>query len=289
MSTADDHLDLDALAALDAGLDDTPARDAHVRECGECSRRLAQVRSTRALLAALPDEAMPTEVASRVHAALPPDVVGATIVPATVRRRRWLHAPSFAGLGAAAAGVALIAAIAIGAIRSSNSGGSSDGSGGTAGASTAAGVGAFPVISSGSHYTDANAGTSVAALDKLARVPHAPENSAPSAGAARTNAKDALSFSSNAPVPAALRPLFDDRTALLQCVARLAGGPTRPVAVDFARFTGGLRHVKNAPAIIILLPGLTSTAADVAFIVGPNCLTDPSQDLYAFQGTVRPG
>ena len=289
MSTADDHLDLDALAAIDAGLDDAPAREAHVRECPECSQRLAQVRSTRALLAALPDEPMPAEVAARLHAALPEDPPASTIVPAGIRRRRWSHAPSLAGLGAAAAGVALIAAIAIGATRSSNHGGSEAGSGGTAGASSAAGTGSFPVISSGSHYTDANAGTSVAALDSLARVPHAPEASPQSAGAARTNAQDALSFSSNAPVPAALRPLYDDRTALLQCVARLAGGPTRPVAVDFARFTGGLRHVKNAPAIVILLPGLTSSAADVAFIVGPKCLTDPSQDLYAFQGAVRPG
>ena len=287
MSTADDHLDLDAIAALDAGLDDSPARDAHVRQCGACSRRLAQVRSTRALLAALPAEPMPEEVAARLHAALPQDAAVATIVPAAARRRRWLQGPSLAGLGAAAAGVSLIAAIAIGATRSSNHGGQeSGGSGGTAGASSAAGLKSFPVISSGSHYTDANAGASVAALDSLARVPHPAEAPTKSAGA---TARDTLSFSSQAPVPAALRPLYDDRNALLQCVAKLAGEPTRPLAVDFARFTGGLRHVKNAPAIVILLPGLTSTAADVAFIVGPKCLTDPSQDLYAFQGSVRPG
>jgi hypothetical protein len=83
--------------------------------------------------------------------------------------------------------------------------------------------------------------------------------------------------------------LHDDRKLLLQCVAKLAGGPARPLAVDFARFTGGLRRAKNAPAVVILLPGLTPTASDVAFIVGPKCLTDPSQDIYAVQTSIPRG
>ena len=54
-----------------------------------------------------------------------------------------------------------------------------------------------------------------------------------------------------------------------------------PLAVDFARFTGGQRHLHNAPAMIVLLPA-GGGLRDSAFIVGPKCTTDPSQDLYTF-------
>jgi len=135
--------------------------------------------------------------------------------------------------------------------------------------------------------------TLASTLDTLARRSAVPTptdtQQRAAAGAGAGAEKDSLSMSSNAPVPPALRALHDDRDLLLRCVAKLAGGPTRPVAVDFARFTGGLRHVKNAPAVVIVLPGLTPTANDVAFVVGPKCLTDPSQDLYTFQNSVGRG
>ena len=288
MSTADDHLDLDAVAAFDEGLDDDPAHRDHVSGCAECGRRLDQVRSTRALLAGLPEDRMPDEVAGRVEAALPRGATLTTIVPSSSRRRRWAQHPSLAGLGAAAAGVALIAAIVIGATRSSTNRG--DQAGSAAGLPQAAsGAGAFPILSSGAHYTDGTMGTLAATLDQLARGGAVPtptdsrRSSSESGGA-----KDALALSSK-PVPAALRALHDDRALLLQCVAKLAGGPARPLAVDFARFTGGLRHVKDAPAVVVLLPGLTPTSSDIAFLVGPKCLTDPSQDIYAVQTSITHG
>jgi hypothetical protein len=286
MSTADDHLDLDAIAAFDEGLSEDPGQREHVSGCRDCERRLDQVRSTRALLADLPDERMPEDIASRIQSALPQDAMLTTIVPMAGRRRRWAGHPTLAGLGAAAAGIALIAAIAIGATRSSNNGGDQAGTSGSTGIPQAgAGVSAFPILSSGAHYTDGTMGTLAATLDALARgggVPTPTAERAQGAGSAAT--KDTLS--ANAPVPPALRTLHDDRTLLLQCVARLAGGPARPLAVDFARFTGGLRHVKNAPAVVVLLPGLTSAGSDIAFFVGPKCLTDPSQDLYAVQTSI---
>jgi hypothetical protein len=291
MSTADDHLDLDAIAAFDEGLDDERARHLdHVSGCAECGRRLDLVRSTRAALAELPDDPMPENVAERVHSALPRDPTLTTVVPVGGRRRRWAKHPTFAALGAAAAGIALIAAIAVGATRSSHNGGGEAGSSGdTALPRAGTGAGAFPILSSGSHYTDGTMATLAATLDALARSGGVPTPASPGAAAPGRSAKDALALSSTAPVPPSLRALHDDRTTLLACVAKLAGGPARPLAVDFARFTGGLRHVKNAPAVVILLPGLTSTATDVAFVVGPKCLTDSSQDLYAFQGSIQPG
>ena len=292
MSASGDHLDLDAIAAFDEGLDDEPGHREHVDGCAECRRRLDQVRSARALLAELPDEPMPADVADRIRAALPPDSAVTTIIPSGSRRRRWSH-PSLAGLGAAAAGVALIAAITIGAVRSSGNGGGGTeaGSSGDTALPQSGPISAFPILSSGSSYTDSTIASLTSTLDTLARrgaVP-TPTDTQEQRAAGASTAKDSVSLSAKAPVPPALRTLHDDRDLLLQCVAKLAGGPTRPVAVDFARFTGGLRHLKNAPAIIILLPGLTPTASDVAFVVGPKCLTDPSLDLYTFQNSVGRG
>jgi len=235
---------------------------------------------------------MPDDVAERLQAALPRDSGLTTIVPSGPRRRRWAQHPTFATLGAAAAAVALIAAIAIGATRSSHNGGSEAGSNaGTSLPQSTGNIAAFPILSSGSHYSDSTVGTLAATLDALARgggVPTAsPSSRAAASGAA--GAKDAFALSSNGPVPPALGRLHNDRKLLLQCVAKLAGGPARPLAVDFARFTGGLRHVTNAPAVIVLLPGLTPTASDVAFIVGPKCLTDPSQDIYSVLTSIPRG
>jgi hypothetical protein len=288
MSTADDHLDLDAVAALDAGLDDEPARDAHVRGCVECSHRLAQVRSARALLAALPDEPMPDDVAARLHAALPQEPSRATIVPSGKRRRRWSQTPALAGLAAAAAAIALVAAVAIGATRSSNHGASQAGAGSGAVPRGVQTLGNFPILTSGSHYTDASAASLVAALDEVAHQPAAAGGSSSPNSAGRAASKDTLTLSSLGPVPVALRPLYDNRQELLSCARLLAGAstPVAPLAVDFARFTGGLRHVHNAPALVVLLPH-ASGSNDGAFIVGPRCTSDPSQDIYAFQAVLR--
>ena len=98
MTAADDHLDLDLLAELDEGLGDVAGSRAHVDSCDECRQRLDQVHRTRTLLAELPAEAMPADVAARVHAALPEEPPRSTIVPAA-RRRRWTP-PSFAFLRA---------------------------------------------------------------------------------------------------------------------------------------------------------------------------------------------
>jgi anti-sigma factor RsiW len=278
----DDHLDLDAAAELDEGIDDG-SRRAHVATCDECNSRLAQVRTTRALLSALPEEAMPGDVADRLHAALPREPVLTTIVPRGNRRRRWTSSPALAGLIAAAAAIALVAAISIGSLRSSDQP-SSAGAG--AGAGTVAAPRApstnFPVLSSGLHYTDANATGFIARLDQLTRSPVtlAPSGGASAAGRAAAQ-KDTLTLSEHQPVAAPLRSLFGDRQQLLACARLLAGGPVEPLAIDFARFTGGSRHLHNAPAMIVLLPGAGSLR-DSAFIVGPRCTTDSSQDIYTF-------
>jgi len=284
VTAPDDHLDLDAAAALDEGIDEDGGRRAHVASCDECSRRVARVRTTRALLSALPDETMPTDVADRLHAALPREQVRTTIVPRSSRRSRWASSPALAGLIAAAAAIALVAAISIGSLRASDSpSGSGSGAGTGAGAVSAPRAPGtnFPVLASGLHYTNTNAGGLVSTLDGLVRAPTtvAPSGTAPAQS--RTAQKDALTLSAHQPVAPELQSLFGDRQQLLACARLLAGGPVEPLAIDFAHFTGGLRHVHNAPAMVVLLPG-AGTLRDSAFIVGPHCTTDSSQDIYAF-------
>ena len=284
MTAPDNHLDLDAAAALDEGLEIDDGLRAHAASCEECGRRLAAVRTTRALLSSLPDEEMPQAVADRLHEALPREPVFTTIVPTGSRRRRWTSSPALAGIIAAAAALALVAAISIGSLRSGNH--SNGGAGAEAGgAATLPQVASsnFPVVASGAKYTSANAEALVGALDELARTPHSyAANGTTSAQTRSAPQKDSLTPATEAKVPPSLRALFNDRQRLLACARLVAGGPVTPLAVDFARFTGGLRKVHNAPAIVILLPAFGGLR-DSAFIVGPRCDTDPSQDLYAFQ------
>jgi hypothetical protein len=297
MSAPGEHLDLDAIADLDAGIvdaDEAAVLQAHLDSCPDCGRQLARLRTTRALLSALPADAMPADVADRVQAALPDEPPLTTVVPVG-SRRRWSRHPSLAGLGAAAAAIALVAAIVIGATHSSHHRGE------TAGGADSAVAGAaprplstnFPVISSGTVYTDSDGGSAVATLDTLARAGRLPTTSPtplPQISAQRS-AKAATTFSLQAvPVPAALRPLYDNRATLLSCVTALTKGGSRvtPLAVDFGRFTGGLRKVKSAPAVVILLPAVVQ-GKDTAFIVGPKCASDPSQDLYAVEAVPATG
>ena len=288
MTAADDHLDLDAIAALDEGLaDDEAAARAHVDGCPQCGQRLARIRTTRALLSALPPEPMPEPVAARVHDALPREPVTATIVPAAARRRRFRR-PSLAGLGAVAAGVALIAAIVIGATRGGGDGGSGSGANGAGAALLPRTPAAnYPLVATGTRYTADNAARLVGRLDSAVHAAATP-SAAPSTdsltpGAASAGAAKGLSLDSRAAVPAELGRLHDDPQALLECVRALAGGgsPLTPLVVDFARFSGGPAKLRDAPAAVIVVSRFDGVH-DAAYIVGPQC-TATHQDIYAFE------
>src|SRR3954463_2975099 len=105
MSAAGEHLDLDAIADLEEGLADgadPPDRRAPLEARDICRDRLGRLRTTRALLSALPAEQMPSDVAARVTAALPDEPPLTTIVPRD-RRRRGGPDPAFAGARGGAA------------------------------------------------------------------------------------------------------------------------------------------------------------------------------------------
>jgi hypothetical protein len=283
MTSPEQHLDLDTAAALDEGLDIDDVQRAHAASCAECARRLGQVRSTRALLSALPDETMPAAVAERLSAAFPREPALNTIIPAG-RRRQWLRSPALAGMVAAAAAIALVAAISIGSLRSSGNGGGTAGtSGGPAIASAPRVLPTnIPLLATGTHYTDANALDLVTAFDNAVRSSKIATPSAGAGAATRSTAKQAFTLDSTAPVPASLRTLHDNRQALLDCVAALSAGPLlTPIAIDFAQFSSAKAHLRNVPAAVILLARFDGKH-DAAYIVGPRC-DRTVQDVYDFK------
>jgi hypothetical protein len=286
MSAAGDHLDLDALADVEEGLvdaDTATAAEAHLRTCEECGDRLARLRTTRALLSALPADPMPDDVAARVRAALPDEPPMTTVVPASTHRRWRSRNATFAGLGAVAAGVALIAAIAVGALRSggNDSGGGGGAASGALSAPQGASTASFPVVSTGTTYTYTDSSHQLVALETVARTGRPPSPAPHTPGRATT---DSSKESANQrALPAEFGRLRSDRAALLQCVAKAVGGSQVPLAVDFARFSGGPQHLKDVPAVVILVPPLSGAGSPAAFIVGQDC---DGNALYQFVGSI---
>jgi anti-sigma factor RsiW len=279
VTTPDDaHLDLDALAELDEGLPSAAVaagHQDHLASCPLCRQQLAAVRTTRALLAALPPEPMPAEVADRLDAALAGAAGTPTVVPLPPERRnRWFGRPSGAGLAAAAVVLFFLGAVVIG-VTSRGGGGDTAPGGADIGALSApedAGP-TYPIFATDATYTEANAAERVAALEQLASTGATDSNG----GAATSPVRDA------AQVPAQTRAMFVSSDQLLGCVAKLtAGGPAvLPVAVDFVRFTDPAQELDRSPAVAILLPRQFGSR-DGVYVVGPDCATAPDQDLYLF-------
>lgn len=270
------HPGLERLAELEEGLldaDDRARVAEHVAGCAQCHEQQALLTRTGALLRALPAEAMPAEVAARLDAALA-DAGAATsttspagdIVPLGGARRRWRLLPAAAGLGAAAAVAAVVAVLVVG----HNSGGGSS----TPEQTTALGQAQTDTVltdltttTSGTNYTSHNLAAAVPQL--LSGPVTAMTEAAPaSPGGASTGAAPNTRAGAAAPpsaIPSALARLHNSPSALRSCVLGVeAGGKVvRPLAIDFA-------HYQGAPAVLVVLPGLTTGFVD-AWFVGPAC------------------
>ena len=109
------HVPVDSLAAYAAGdLDATAALEveAHVLLCADCRADAEAIQRATGDLTALPPVTMPPDVAARIDAALAGEAAPAAtpvVVPMKAPRKR----PSFAGIAAVAAGVALLGAISV--------------------------------------------------------------------------------------------------------------------------------------------------------------------------------
>jgi anti-sigma factor RsiW len=275
------HVDLDRLAELDAELLSEPeaaAVEAHLHDCIVCNEQLSAIRATRSALAALPAVPMPAAVAARLEETLAGAAGTATVVPVlTPRPSRWFQRPTGAGLAAAAVVAALVGAVVVGSAVKDD--GSQSGDIGAAGALEAPerSTPAYPVFASGTVYTEANARKQVSALEDLAGLTVDQDSSAIAPqGSVVLDAQPS-------DVPAATRAMFVSSEELLTCVAKLtAGGPSvLPVAVDFVRWTDPGHDLRHVPAVAIVLPQQVGTK-DGLFVVGPDCTTSPTQNIYLF-------
>lgn len=286
----DDHLSLDELAELDEGIlmpDRATAAQAHLAGCARCRESAEALTATRARLAALPAEQMPAPVAARLDRALADAAAGTTTLPSNVTslpRRRFGH-PTLAASAAAAVVVLAIGAIIVGHAMN----GTSSESGGSAGA-TAAGPRTpaqpknYVKTSTGLTYTPSRlladvpglvsgvSGTAVAA-GRLAT----PE-SIPQPSATDHSTPTGVGALAHQAVPAALGPLYNSRTRLLQCAAYLSGIPHAvPLAVDFGRWTNGPYHA--SPSAIFVFRDPNSNVVDV-YVTGPTCSGTDAVRIY---------
>ena len=282
--TSSEHLDLNGLAELEEGLTEpqaAAAARAHVEVCDDCRERLSTLRTTRALLSALPAEPMPPQVAARIDAALAgAGAPATTVVPLSGRKGPW-QSPALAGGVAAAAVVLLVAAIVAGTLihRSKNNNDlhtSSPGNSLELGGKSAT---ATKQWATGINYTPATIASLVPKL-VTQTPPTSLSNGAVTGG--QSGAAQATPSPGSAAGTTAVPSYTQDQLraspqAVQACGQILAGGvPTTPVAVDFARFEG-------KPAVIFVLPavGHATTKLDV-WVVRSNC-SSANFDLPLFR------
>jgi hypothetical protein len=304
------HVPVERLAAYAAGDVDATAAvevEAHVALCADCRSDVDAVRRATAALAGLPPVTMPADVAARVDAAVA-EADRATgpvgdVLPMTSRKR---SRPSFAGIAAAAACLALVGAITVPLVSGGGGGSAERGARDLAAGAPERAV-ETKQVSSGLNYTSKTVATT------LARAAGAPTdavlsfrtsgspvaaqpNSAPRADAGSSSPESEASGGQPAaavpPPPAAgLGALRQDAGRLGACLASLAasqpnGLGTTPLLVDFARFNGD-------PALVVVFPtvsrgAVTPDRVDV-WIVGPRCgLRSGDDDVLVFERTARP-
>lgn len=283
------HLDLDALAELEEGLTEpqaAAAARAHVDECEDCRALMSRLRTTRALLSALPPEPMPPHVVDRLDAALAREEASpsGTIVPLAGRRRPW-NSPAIAGGAAAAAVVVLVAAIVAGTLVHRGNKHKTDTSA-AAGANSQFGgkTVATKQWSTGTNYTPATLASLVPRL--VTGTPPAGATTGGPAGGAVSNGSATTPSTAPAPTPASTTPSYTQDqlraspAAVLACGKILAGGVvTTPVAVDFANFDG-------KPAVVFALPAIDHPTFLDVWVVRSAC-SAANLDLY-FQRIPRP-
>ena len=242
----DGHAELTTLADFDEGLLDAPHADrlnTHVNNCDQCRADLGRLRTTRALLSALPAAPMPDSVVRRIDAALDAAAASASVVPAAARRR-WLTSPALAGVAAAVAAIGLASALIV----SRTSGGSNAKSKEAAGAGAptrpqaAAAGAAVKQWQTGANYTAANMATLVPGIVVGTPSPLPAPTAAASAqtlSGAKSNGASSSSYTQEQ-----LRSV----SSLTACAAILNDNtPVQPLAADYASFDG-------KPATIIVFP-----------------------------------
>ena len=295
------HVDLDVLAELDeniAGPEVAQAAQAHLDSCAECRDRRAHLRTTRALLSALPAEPMPEAVQARISAALEQAASQspATVVPINRRTRAW-NSPAIAGAAAVAAVVVLVGALVAGHVIRRGGNSSSTASSPLGATSPKAADGATTKEwATGVNYTAATLPSLVPRLITGTPPPingpafKGTSGAVASGGSGSTAAVPGGGTGSEgveAPSPAPAAPgvitqeqMKSSPAAVAACGTILAGGvPTVPVAVDFATYEG-------KSAVIFALPTVGNRAQLDVWVVRSTC-SSSALDVY-FRRIPRP-
>lgn len=285
------HVPIEDLAAYAAGdLDATAAVavEAHLLLCADCRADVDAVNAATAALAGTDRPAMPADVAARIDAALAAEDDDAHPVVTPMRGRRR---PSWAGLAAVAAGVALVGAIAVPLVTRS-------GDPATTAADMASPERAVTTrrLSSDLDYSRATlAGTLLNALNGATGSP-APAAARAGAGAPampNTAPGGTAAPQNEAVTDVALtstRSLEIDPGRLGACLAALSSelpaNAKVPEVIDFARYEG-------QPAIIVAFPtvsrGRVRPGSLDVFVAGPRCGTGEDANVLDFQRIRRPG
>lgn len=286
--TTEQHVPVEQLAAYAAGDLDAAAAlevETHVLLCADCRSDVEAVQRTTSALAALPPVPMPAEVAARIDAALeqadrPTGPVGDVLPMLPAKKKR---VPSFAGMAAVAAGLALVAAITV-PFATRGGGGADQGAGGTVAMESSARE--TKRLESGLNYTHAElSGTLRQALAGRAETAGVTmddtlKSAPPAAAPSGIEARDGVALALQA-----------DPGRLASCIAALAAAQETPegkvpLVVDFASFDG-------KPALVVVFP--TETRGQVrrdridVWVVGPRCgITAGDDDVLDFGRFVRP-
>lgn len=291
----EDHVPIERLAAYAAGDLDATAGvevEAHVLLCPDCRADVEALNHVSRGLAEVEPVTMPADVAARLDAALaaadnPTGPVG-DVLPMAPKRRR----PSFAGIAAVAAGVALVAAISVPVL---TGGGDTAGDAGSA-APAALGerreAAETKRIESGLDYTADNLSPTLATALTRPAVAYGGVGETTADNAAPSQAPTAPPTAGSKSSPQAVTDarttsfrLATDPGRLAACISGLAAsqslpGAKQPLVVDFATFEG-------KPAVVIVFPTeqrgrIRADRVDV-WVVGGRCgVTAGDEDVLTF-------
>lgn len=295
------HLDLDALADLDAGLlpdDAAAAARSHLESCAECAVQARALRGVPTLLAAAAEAGpMPADVADRLHAALaearppageadegapePPAATAAatTVTPMPTRTVARERSPwSMRVLQAAAVVVLLLGGTGVVLSAIQDTGGEAGSTatetsaGGGDAAPEAAASNGYPVTASGRNWSPE---TVVEAVPEIVAGTVGPPAESPAADQGGPDGTPDTEDSARALSSAGRLASGEE---LARCVGNLNLGPVTPLAVDLARWEGN-------PAAVIVLPTPDDPSTADLFVVTPAC---PAGEFLYFARVPRP-
>ncbi|HVV77600.1 MAG TPA: hypothetical protein VHC43_16390 [Mycobacteriales bacterium] len=314
-----EHLTLDELAELDAGLlarRRAAAATRHLADCDECTALADALHKTQQRLGDLGPVAMPPDVVARIDRTLrdAEATSGTDVVPdlGEVRARRLSGVPPWAYVAAAAVVVLAGVGIGIGTTRHDHHDDNH----------LASGLAAKPALvptrapqslvqeATGRTYTPQTIGDLApgllpgASADALGAAPVPLAQNGPGvagAGGSASSTSRAPQYTSTNKLPASAPPqaalaapsvaaplqrLEGSRAALLHCAAFITDTPNAaPLAADFGRWTNKKEHLHRVPSVVFVFADTDDASKLDVYVVAAAC---DETSLLDFQVLSRP-